>query len=172
MSGNYPKVTIPDHFIMTCSRLLPIISEVPRGISRFYLELDNLLVISSGSKNPEQSSSSSLKYLNIPVLNPMFALFQYFSFLVSKKFQKTFNCKNIFDPQKFFAIYIWYFFFQNILILDGHCFLQLVNLSLEFLFWFIGRVERVAEGLKSAHLERSIIEWSLMILFNVFLSQL
>ena len=88
MSGNNPKVTIPDHFIMTCSRLLPIIFEVPRGISRFYLELDNLLVISSGSKNPEQSSSSSLKYLNIPVLNPMFALFQYFSFLVSKKIKK------------------------------------------------------------------------------------
>ena len=127
-----------------------------------YSKVCNLLVISSGSKNPEQSSSSSLKYLNIPVLNPMFALFQFF-FSGFKKINvsKSFSCKNIFDPQKNFAIYIWYFF-QNILFLDGHCFLQLVNLSLEFLFWFIGRVERVAEGLKSAHLERSIIEWSFL----------
>ena len=108
MSGNYPKVTIPDHFIMTCSRLLPIIFEVPRGISRFYLELDNLLVISSGSKNPEQSSSSSLKYLNIPVLNPMFALFQYFSFLVSKK---NFQLQKYFWPAKIFCnLYLVLFF--------------------------------------------------------------
>ena len=103
MSGNYPKVTIPDHFIKTCCRLLQIISEVPRGISRFYLELDNLLVISSGSKNPEQSSSSSLKYLNIPVLNPMFALFQFFFSGFKKKstFQKVFVAKIFLTRKKF-----------------------------------------------------------------------
>ena len=138
------------------------------GWTQAFSKICNLLVISSGSKNPEQSSSSSLKYLNIPVLNPMFALFLCFFAGFKKSFQKLLIAKIFLSRKKFLQS------ISGILFSKYSDFgWALFSTACKFITWIPILIYR--SGWKSCRRVEVSTSRKIhyrMILFNVFLSQL